>query len=109
VLAAGQALRALLAAHRDKRDLIAIGAYERGSDPLTDRAIELHGSIEAFLRQPVDEHTSADEADRRLVDLVAAPLAASVEEPVALADAPPAPATRDPGLSAIPPLHLGVR
>src|SRR3712207_2051779 len=36
--AAGE-LRRLLAAHRDKRDLIAIGAYQPGTDPQTDAAI----------------------------------------------------------------------
>ncbi|MCU1677831.1 MAG: FliI/YscN family ATPase, partial [Frankiales bacterium] len=70
VRAAAQELRALLAAHRDKRDLIAIGAYERGSDPLTDRAIDLEGAIQGYLRQTVEDPTGAAEADARLRALV---------------------------------------
>ena len=49
VAAASQEARALLAAWHDKGDLIAIGAYERGSDPLVDRALELKPAIDAFL------------------------------------------------------------
>ena len=38
---AGQRLRAALAAYREKEDLISIGAYQRGNDPLVDSAIAL--------------------------------------------------------------------
>src|SRR5579875_4222053 len=47
--AAGQELRAALAAYREKEDLIAIGAYQRGSDPLVDVAIDLRPRINEFL------------------------------------------------------------
>lgn len=70
VRGAAQELRALLAAHRDKKDLIAIGAYERGSDPLADRAIDLEQAIQAFLRQSTDDPTAAAAADLRLRELV---------------------------------------
>ncbi|UTI64662.1 FliI/YscN family ATPase [Paraconexibacter antarcticus] len=70
---AAQELRALLAAHRDKKDLIAIGAYERGSDPLTDRAIDLEAAIQAFLRQSTEDPTEAAAADLRLRELVGDP------------------------------------
>jgi flagellum-specific ATP synthase len=39
--AAASELRSLMAAHHAKADLIAIGAYERGTDPLTDSAVDL--------------------------------------------------------------------
>ena len=55
VQAAGQQVRAALAAYRDKEDLISIGAYQRGSDPLVDVAIDLRPTINAFLRQRVDD------------------------------------------------------
>ncbi|HET9444507.1 MAG TPA: FliI/YscN family ATPase, partial [Acidimicrobiales bacterium] len=48
-------LRRLLAAHRDARDLIEIGAYVPGSNPLVDRAVERREAIDAFLRQGIDE------------------------------------------------------
>lgn len=46
-------LRGLLAAYNRNRDLIAIGAYQRGSDPRTDAALALWPQIEAFLKQDV--------------------------------------------------------
>jgi len=47
--------RELLAAYRSSRDLIEIGAYRPGSNQITDEAIALKGSIDAFCRQAVDE------------------------------------------------------
>jgi flagellum-specific ATP synthase len=102
-------LRRLMAAYRDKRDLIAIGAYERGSDPVADRAIDLHDQIDAFLCQKVDEPTAAEEADARLIELVGAPVAPAEAVAPAAEELPPAVPSYDAGVSAIPPLHLGVR
>jgi len=68
---AGQQLRAALAARREKEDLIAIGAYQAGTDPLLDAAIALRPRIDQFLRQAVDDHQNVDEADRQLLALAA--------------------------------------
>jgi flagellum-specific ATP synthase len=51
-------LRKLLAAVRDAKDLIEIGAYLAGTNPLVDRALALSDFIEAFLCQ--DVHTVED-------------------------------------------------
>ncbi|HSL59955.1 MAG TPA: FliI/YscN family ATPase [Acidimicrobiales bacterium] len=51
-------LRRLLAAERDARDLIEIGAYRPGTNPDVDRGIERKAAIEAFLRQRMDERTA---------------------------------------------------
>src|SRR4051812_29940918 len=64
-------LRRLLAAHRDVRELVEIGAYAPGSSPDADRALALMPQIEAFLRQAVDEPTSSASTWTRLHDLVA--------------------------------------
>ena len=48
---AGTRLRAALAAYREKEDLISIGAYQPGTDPLLDSAIGLRPRMDAFLRQ----------------------------------------------------------
>ncbi|MFN0150879.1 MAG: FliI/YscN family ATPase [bacterium] len=48
----------VLARHRDAEDLLAVGAYARGANAKTDRAIEMIDDVRAFLRQPVKE-TSA--------------------------------------------------
>jgi flagellum-specific ATP synthase len=114
VATAAQEVRSLLAAWHDKRDLIAIGAYERGSDPLVDRALELKPAIDAFLRQPVDAPSTTEQADDGLLELVAGDVAAAMAAEVA-AEAPPevAPAARalpypPTGPVALPPLNLAV-
>jgi ATP synthase in type III secretion protein N len=43
--------RALLAAYEEKRDLIALGAYSKGSDARLDQAIAAAPELERFLRQ----------------------------------------------------------
>lgn len=58
-LSAGSRLRELLAAHKRAADLIAIGAYVPGSDPMVDEAQARMDGIEAFLRQPVTEQYDA--------------------------------------------------
>jgi flagellum-specific ATP synthase len=68
--AAATALRGHLATHRDVRDLVAIGAYARGSDRAVDRTLDLLPSITAFLRQGRDERTSRSDAAQRLAALV---------------------------------------
>ena len=70
--AAGDEVRRLMAAYRDKEDLIAIGAYQPGTDPLTDAAIAARAPIEGFLRQRVDEPSTAEEADRGAARALAA-------------------------------------
>jgi len=54
---AARNLRGLLAGYADARDLISIGAYVKGSDPLVDQAIETVPAINTFLRQRADEIT----------------------------------------------------
>jgi flagellum-specific ATP synthase len=66
-------VRDLLAAYRDAHDLIAIGAYVRGSDSRIDRAIEARPAILGFLRQARKESTPRVETLRRLIALSSAP------------------------------------
>jgi flagellum-specific ATP synthase len=65
-------LRRLLAAHRDVRELVEIGAYAAGSSPDADRAIALLPRIDDFLRQAVDAPTPSEDTWRLLHDLVGA-------------------------------------
>jgi flagellum-specific ATP synthase len=58
--------RRLLAAYRDARELIEVGAYAAGSDPDVDLAIRLRPQLDAFLRQRSDEVVAADQAWRHL-------------------------------------------
>jgi ATP synthase in type III secretion protein N len=50
-VAAARKLRNLLAAYEEKRDLIALGAYSKGSDPRVDQAVLALPEIERFLQQ----------------------------------------------------------
>jgi type III secretion protein N (ATPase) len=68
---AAAAMRELMALHREKEDLISIGAYSSGSDERIDLAIRLMPAIEGFLRQPVGEHSPAALTDAEMVELVA--------------------------------------
>ena len=52
--AAAARVRALLAALEQGRELVRLGAYQAGSDPLLDRALAGRAALEAFLRQPPD-------------------------------------------------------
>jgi type III secretion protein N (ATPase) len=70
--AAGAArVRELLAAYERQRDLIALGAYARGSDSLVDDAIDRLPRIEALLRQRSDERSDLGATVDQLVAAVA--------------------------------------
>jgi len=68
-LEAATGLRQLLAAYRDHEDLISIGAYRRGSNPLVDAAIDAQDQINHLLRQKIGESSSVDEAREAVVQL----------------------------------------
>jgi flagellum-specific ATP synthase len=54
--------RQVLAAYANMEELIKIGAYRAGSDPVIDKAIRLNPDLEAFLSQKKDETTRLAEA-----------------------------------------------
>lgn len=68
--AAANEMRRLLAAYRDAKDLIEIGAYVAGTNPVVDRAIALREAMDGFLRQDMHESTPAPDAWGALVRLV---------------------------------------
>ncbi|WP_433722519.1 FliI/YscN family ATPase [Actinoplanes sp. CA-051413] len=65
-------LRRLMAAHRDVRELVEIGAYVPGTNPDADRATAIWPQITAFLRQGLDEKAGAAESWQALRQLIAA-------------------------------------
>ena len=67
-----QRLRRLLAAHRNVKELVEIGAYVHGTDPDADAALALMPAIEAFLRQDMDDVTPAADTWAALHELVSA-------------------------------------
>ena len=54
---------------RDSDDLGSVGAYVKGSNPRIDEALEKRDSVDAFLRQPMEETTSFDNAVEALGQL----------------------------------------
>jgi flagellum-specific ATP synthase len=67
---AATALRRVLSARQSAQDLLDVGAYQRGTNPLVDAAVDHEASINAFLQQSMSERTTAADSWRRLDDLV---------------------------------------
>ncbi len=63
-------LRQVLAARRRAQDLLDVGAYAAGSNPLVDAAVANSAAIDAFLRQPVDQVVPSDDSWQRLAGLI---------------------------------------
>jgi flagellum-specific ATP synthase len=68
--AAGK-VRELMATYQDAKDLIDVGAYERGANPKIDLAIELMPDINGFLKQSVKDIVSLDSTVTRLKQMMA--------------------------------------
>jgi flagellum-specific ATP synthase len=60
----------LYSRYQRSRDLISVGAYVRGSDPLLDQAIAIQPQLESFLRQGVDERVDVVQSRESLADLI---------------------------------------
>jgi flagellum-specific ATP synthase len=65
--AASAALRRLWSAFEENRDLILMGAYSPGTDPVIDEAIVRRPEILDFLRQGVSERVGFDESTAALI------------------------------------------
>ncbi|TBR10012.1 MAG: flagellar protein export ATPase FliI [Lysobacter sp.] len=63
-------LRRLLSAYSTQRDLIAIGAYQRGSDPVVDEALARWPDIIEFLAQDVSESADVEASKSALSQLL---------------------------------------
>jgi len=63
-------MRRLLAAHRDVRELVEIGAYVNGANPDADLALALMPRIEGFLQQAMDDRSETASTWQRLNGLV---------------------------------------
>jgi flagellum-specific ATP synthase len=64
-------LRAMLAAYAEARDLVEIGAYAPGSNPIVDEALARKPAIDAFLCQDVSEVADAADSWERLAQVLA--------------------------------------
>ncbi|HAN55028.1 MAG TPA: flagellum-specific ATP synthase FliI, partial [Betaproteobacteria bacterium] len=62
-------LKQLYSRYERNRDLISVGAYAAGTDPVLDEAIVLHPRIESFLQQAIPERTDITESLGQLAAL----------------------------------------
>lgn len=69
--AVAASLRKVLAARRSAQDLIDVGAYHRGSNPLVDAALDNEAAINGFLQQRMAESTPHSESWPALTGLAA--------------------------------------
>ena len=63
-------LKQLNSRYSRNQDLINVGAYEAGSDPVLDEAIAKHQAVEAFLQQDIAESASWGDSVQDLAQLV---------------------------------------
>lgn len=66
---AADSLKQMLAAYQQSEDLISIGAYQNGSNPVVDAAIKLREPVLQFLRQGMGEQVSFEGARAGLMKL----------------------------------------
>ena len=59
-------LKESFATYRANQDLISVGAYRSGADPLIDRAIASQDTIRQFVRQPLTERLGFDDSVEQL-------------------------------------------
>ena len=64
-----QYIKQLMSRYQRNQDLINVGAYAAGSDPLLDQAIEKYPHIEAYLKQGINERADVASAIQGLAAL----------------------------------------
>jgi flagellum-specific ATP synthase len=64
--------RRLMSAFENMADMIRLGAYRAGSDPLVDEAILKHEALEDLLRQNIDERSASTDAFAALGEILGA-------------------------------------
>jgi FliI/YscN family ATPase len=69
--AAALTIRQLLAALAEHEDLLAIGAYRRGTSRAVDAAVDMRDAIDGLLRQAIDHSLSFDRIVEQLISLAA--------------------------------------
>lgn len=62
-------IRDLMATYKESEDLINIGAYQLGTNPKVDKAIESIDDINRFLKQNVDEYSSYSETVEKMMSI----------------------------------------
>lgn len=63
-------LRRMYSTYQQNKDLISVGAYQRGADPRIDQAIERQPAIVEYLQQSMKEAIDIDRSVRELAELL---------------------------------------
>ena len=58
-----------MAGYQASEDLIRVGAYQKGTDPVLDKAIEVIPALHAFLQQDRGEKSTLEDARAQLLAL----------------------------------------
>ena len=69
-LSAAAKVREILSKYQEVELLLRIGEYARGSDAITDAAIDRIGPVNGFLRQRIDEYSDYEETIKALKECV---------------------------------------
>jgi len=64
-----EAIMRLEATYREKEDLILVGAYQKGTNPMVDAAVEHRDAVLALLRQQAGETTTMDQTRAAMSEL----------------------------------------
>jgi len=64
-----QRLRQLIASYAASEDLVRVGAYQKGTDPVLDKALEVMPHLTRYLQQKSDQKSSFEEALAQLLVL----------------------------------------
>ena len=62
-------VRKLMATYSESEDIINVGAYQKGSNPNIDLAIDAHESIDSFLEQDEFEQVTIEDTIQKLAEL----------------------------------------
>jgi flagellum-specific ATP synthase len=68
-----QTFRQLYASYRQNRDLISVGAYQKGSDPAIDLAIQFQPKLRQFISQSMGERVDSAASLAQLAQLLTPP------------------------------------
>ncbi|CAL7959172.1 Flagellum-specific ATP synthase [Alphaproteobacteria bacterium] len=62
--------KSLIALYNDMSDMIRIGAYKKGTDPMLDEAIKYHEVLDNFISQKSDQYEDLDSSYRKLATII---------------------------------------
>ena len=65
-----QKARSILASYQDNEELIQIGAYKNGTNPVVDEAIQLYPQLMEFLKQATHETSNRNQAYEQLLGII---------------------------------------